>query len=74
MISRRINTIILLISIALLTYVGFYGIKIGSFEILSISQLIEKNDRLNEKIQQASNLTTKSYHENIEKINKNMKN
>ena len=68
MISRRINTIILLISIALLTYVGFYGIKIGSFEILSISQLIEKNDRLNEKIQQASNLTTKSYHENIDTL------
>lgn len=64
----RISTIIILISIVLLTFVTIKGLKIGEFEILSISQMIEKNEHLNEKIEEASKLTTINYPDNTETL------
>lgn len=60
----KITLIIVLISILILTFAALNGIKIGNFQILSISQLKEKNDTLNEKIQEATNLTSVNYPQN----------
>ncbi len=60
----KVTALIVLISIALLIYMASYGIKIGSFQILSISELKEKNYVLEEKISEASQLTTTTYPEN----------
>lgn len=61
----KITILIILIAIIVLTYVAIEGIKIKDFQILSISQLIEKNNELNVKITEASELTTTSYPEKI---------
>lgn len=65
---NRITPIIILISIILLIYTAFYGIKIGSFQVLSISELIERNNALNAKIEEASTLTTVNYSDNIKTL------
>ena len=67
---NRITLIISLVSIILLAIVTIYGIEIGNFKILSISQIIEKNDSVNEKISEASKLTSVDYPERIEALNK----
>ena len=67
---NRITSIIILISIVLLAVGMFRGIKIGNLEILSISQIKEKNDGLHEKIDKASELTSVSYPNNIETLEK----
>ena len=67
---NRITLIISLVSIILLAIVTIYGIEIGNFKILSISQIIEKNDAVNEKISEASKLTSVDYPERIEALNK----
>ena len=66
----RITLIIILVSIILLAFLTIHGIKLGSFEILSISQIIEKNDNVNERINEASRLTTVDYPQKIENLNK----
>jgi len=65
---NKITLIITLISIILLAFVMFRGINIGNFEILSISQVINKNNLLNEKISEASTLTTIKYPDSIEEM------
>lgn len=67
---NKITTIIVLCSIILLVYVTTNGIKLGEFQLLSVSQLIEKNNELNDKILEASQLTTTKYPENIETLEK----
>lgn len=61
----NITFLIILISIALMIYIGTQGIKIGSLEVLSIAQLIDKNQQLEEIIEEASKLTSTNYPENI---------
>jgi len=65
---NNITLLIILLSVILLAYVGTEGIKIGSFEVLSISQLIEKNKQLDDKIKEASILTTTNYPDNVQTL------
>lgn len=67
---NRITLIISLISIILLAFLTINGIRLGSFEILSISQIIAKNDDVTAKINEASKLTSVDYPEKIENLNK----
>ena len=67
---NRITLIIILVSIILLAIVMFRGVNIGNFEILSISQLKEKNDSLDNKIDKASTLTSVDYPKNVETLEK----
>lgn len=67
---NRIISIIILVSIILLAVMMFRGIKIGNFEILSISQLKEKNDLLDKRIETASELTSVDYPKKIETLDK----
>ena len=66
----RIITITILISFILLIIAMVRGINIGNLEILSISQIKEKNNNLNEKIDKASSLATNDYPKNIEILDK----
>lgn len=65
---NRITMILLLVFILLLVYTSVIGIKIGNFQILSISQMIEKNKILNEKITVASNLSSVDFPENVKTL------
>jgi len=65
---NNITLLIILVSVILLAYLGAEGIKIGSFEVLSISQLIEKNKQLDDKIKEASILTTTNYPDNVQTL------
>ena len=67
---NRITSIIILVSIILLAIVMFRGVNIGSLEILSISQIKEKNNDLDTKIDQASTLTSIDYPNNVETLEK----
>lgn len=60
--------IIILVSITVLVFVGLRGIKIGSFEMPSVSQLKEKNEELNEKINEANVLASINYPDNAETL------
>lgn len=71
---NRITLIISLISIILLAFLTINGVRLGSFEILSISQIIAKNDDVNAKINEASKLTSVDYPEKIENLNKTFDN
>lgn len=66
--KNNITLLIILVSIILLVCLGLEGIKIGNFEILSISQLIEKNAELDSKITETSILTTTNYPDNVETL------
>ena len=64
----NVTLLIILISIILLSYIAIEGIKIGNFEILSVAQLIERNEELNDKINEASTLTTTNYTDNVKTL------
>ena len=65
---NRVTTIIILVSIVLLVIAIFRGISIGKFEILSVSQIQEKSNKLNAKIDEASTLTSIDYPDNVETL------
>ena len=58
---NKIITIIVLVLLVLIAVAMIKGIKIGNLQILSISQLKEKNETLNSKIEQASQITSIKY-------------
>lgn len=66
--KSKVSMFLILIFIILLFVLGFYGFKIGNFKISSISQIIEKNDNLNEKVYEINTLTAQTYPENIDKL------
>lgn len=64
----RISSIIILGCIVLLLFATIEGIAIWGIEVISISQLLEKDQRLNEKIQETTELTSIEYADNIKKL------
>jgi len=64
----KITALIILVSILLLLVATLYGIKLGKFEILSISQLQQKNNDVNDKIEESSILTAIDYPDNIDTL------
>ena len=61
---RNQTTFILLaICFLAIVYVLIYGVKIGGFEVLSVKQIIEKNNILNDKILTSSSLISNEYDE-----------
>ena len=66
--KNNVLSIIFLLLIIILIIVIFNGIKIGNLEILSISELKLKNEKLNEKITSASELTSIEYPKAIETL------
>jgi len=64
----KVMIIIFLIILMLLIVAMFLGIKIGGFNISSLSQLKEKNVELSEKMAVASKLTSVDYPQNIETL------
>ena len=65
---NKINAIIILLAIALLIFATLRGVKIGNFELLSISGLVEKNNYLENKIEEAATLTSVNYPDNIDAL------
>lgn len=63
--KNKVLTIIFLLLIILLIIAIFNGLKIGNFQILSISELKLKNEELNETIEKASELTSVEYPKTI---------
>ena len=66
--KNKIISIIFLLLIVLLIITIFNGIKIGNFQILSISELKLKNNKLNETIESASELTDIEYPKTIDTL------
>ena len=64
--KNKVISIIFLVFAIILVVSLFFGIKIGDFKILSISELQQKNEDLDAKIETASRLTSIDYPENIE--------
>jgi len=69
----RVTIIIILVSIVLLIFSTVKGIKIGEFQILSVSQLKEKNDSLSAKVEKANSLATTDYQNNVKKLEETFK-
>lgn len=68
--KNKVTSIIFLISIILLIFLMFTGVKIGKFQILSLAQLREKNNNVNDKINEASKLTSVDYPDTINNFEK----
>ena len=68
--KNNVITVIFLLLIVLFFTMVFSGIKIGNFQILSISELKTKNDDLDSKnlIEKAKTLTTIDYPQSVEKL------
>ena len=66
----KIILITILVCIIFLVIVMLYGINIGNLEILSISQIKEKNNNLDSKIDKASHLTSIDYPNNVQTLEK----
>lgn len=58
---NQITIILLFIFLALIIFASVHGIEIGGFKVLSVQQLLQKNEDLNGKIATASTLTTIDY-------------
>lgn len=68
---RKITSIIMIgVFITLLVLGMVKGIAIGKFEILSVAQLKQKNEELEQKIETASELRGNDYSNNIEILEK----
>lgn len=65
---NKVILIIFLLSLILLILAIFVGIKIGGFQILSISELKEKNQTLDDKIETATSLTSIKYPDTIDTL------
>lgn len=65
---NKMSSIIALVSIILLIFIALYGINVGGFQILSVSQIIEKNNLLNSKIDKATKLSSDDYPQSIKKL------
>lgn len=63
--KNKILMIIFLLLIILLIIAVFNGIKIGDFQILSVAELKLKNEKLNQTIEKASELTSAEYPKTI---------
>ena len=71
---NKIITIVLLLSIILLIVAIFFGIDLGNFSILSVSQIKEKNNKLSETIDSAATLITINYPESVSELESNHEN
>lgn len=66
--KNKITLIVLLLFLILLIVGIFVGIKIGDFQILSVSKLNEKNQNLENTIKEASTLTSITYPDTTDKL------
>ena len=66
--KNKIVLIVLTISILLLLLLAVFGFKIGKFEILSVSKIVEKNKSVNSDIDKLSNLTSTTYPQKVQDI------
>lgn len=63
--KNKVIIIILFVSIILVLFLAIFGLKIGHFEIPSISKIINKNNDVNSKIDKATELTSINYPQEI---------
>lgn len=71
--SKITSIIMIVVSIALLFWGMVKGISIGEFEILSVAQLEQKNEELEQKIEEASKLRGNDYSNNKEILEESFK-
>lgn len=65
---NKIILTILLLLLLLLIFSAFSGLKIGNLQILSVSQINDKNKFLEDKLLQASQLTSIDYSKSVEDL------
>lgn len=66
--KNKVILLIILISILVLAVATLKGISLGGFSILSIKELSQKNEELNNRINEASVLTSKDYPAEIDEL------
>lgn len=66
--KNKFIIIILGVSITLILFLAIFGLKIGTFEIPSISKVINKNNDVNSKIDKVTELTSINYPQEINNL------
>ena len=66
--KNRIILLILLISIILVLILAVFGLKIGNFEIPSISKLVNRNKEVNANLEKLTQLTSEQYPTQVSKL------
>ena len=65
---RKIIMLAVLVCIVLVILLAIFGVKIGNFQILSITQLIDKNQQVNRQIDEVSKITSEEYPAAIQEL------
>lgn len=66
--KNKLIFIILVISFVLVICLASFGLKVGNFEIPSISKLITKNENINTNIETVTRLTSSDYPNSVTKL------
>ena len=66
--KNKIIILTLIISLILIICLSIFGFKIGKFEILSISDIIEKNNNVKSKIEKVTTLASSTYPATVSKV------
>lgn len=66
--KSKIVMIIMVLSIILVACLAIFGLKIGNFKILSVSQMIDLNNEINSKIDKATKLASEDYPATVSKL------
>ena len=71
--KKLLILILIALLVALAGYIGIKGVSIGSFQILGITGIREKNEQLDQKVQEASKLVEKDYKQALTTLNDSAK-
>lgn len=71
---KKLLILILIVLLLLLTgFLGIHGLKMGNIEILGIQAIKQRNEELDEKIQEAAKLAQKDYEQAISTVKTDVK-
>ena len=71
--KKLLILILIALLVALAGYIGIKGVSIGSFQMLGITGIREKNEQLDQKVQEASKLVEKDYKQALTTLNDSAK-
>lgn len=65
---EKVIMLVVLICVILVALLAIFGLKIGNFQILSVSQLIAKNEQVNNEIDEVTRITSDEYPKAIQEL------
>ena len=71
--KKLLISVLIILLIVLSIFIGLNGFKIGKIEVLGIKGIQEKNEQLDQKVQDATKLASTNYKKAIDEVQENAK-